>query len=157
MAAVATSRPRSPVWQRDGAGPWPSGDPDEQPVIYRTPHIPLLPTLQPPRAPWLHTAAKFKQRGRFQTENLSEQLSCREVCSYPASCNVFGRNWLGRNRACINHMCNARQAEPLISERSTERATPLSQRLAQQQRVNSKPVAVHQQIKREIQAQVLML
>lgn len=51
----------------------------------------------------------------------------------------------------------AKQAEPLTSGRSTERATPLSQRLAQQQRVDRQPVAVHQQIKRDTQAQVTLL
>lgn len=61
-------------------------DPDEQPVIYRTPHIPLLPTAQSPRAPWLHTAAmtsaKFKQPSIFQTEKALQQLSCHQVHSY---------------------------------------------------------------------------
>ena len=51
----------------------------------------------------------------------------------------------------------AKQAEPLTSGRSTERAPPLSQRVAQQQRVDRQPVAVHQQIKRETQAQVTLL
>ena len=43
----------------------------------------------------------------------------------------------------------------MMSGRSTERGTRLSRRLALQQRVDAKPVAVHQQIRRETQAQVL--
>jgi len=47
------------------------------------------------------------------------------------------------------------QAEPMASGRGTERSTSLSRRLALQQRLDAKPVAVHQQIRRETQAQVL--
>ena len=59
-------------------------DPDNQPVVYRTPHTPLLPPVQSPRAPWLHTAAmtaaKFKQPSRLQTERSLGQESCLQVC-----------------------------------------------------------------------------
>ena len=46
------------------------------------------------------------------------------------------------------------QARALTPESSTGRETPLSRRLALQQRVAAKPVAVNQQIKREMQTQV---
>ena len=39
--------------------------------------------------------------------------------------------------------------------RRTDRSTSLTRRLALQQRLDAKPVAVHQQIRRETQAQVL--
>ena len=56
----------------------PADDPDEQPVIYRTPRTPLLPTAQSPRAPWLHTATmtavRFKQLCRFQTEKVTRAV-----------------------------------------------------------------------------------
>lgn len=64
----------------------PSDDPDEHPVMCRTPHTPLLPAAQSPRAPWLRTAtvttAKFKQPSMFHTERTLQQLSCHQVNSH---------------------------------------------------------------------------
>lgn len=76
----------------------PTDDPDEQAVIYRTPHTPLLPTAQSPRAPWLRTAAmtvaKLKQPPMFPTEKALQQLSCRQVHSHLSTqcyaCYVVG-------------------------------------------------------------------
>ena len=82
------------MWQRVSARMQPADDPDEQPVIYRTPHTPLLSTAQSPIAPWLQTATKtadkLKQTSRFQTEKASEQLSC-QVHSYlsPGACRFL--------------------------------------------------------------------
>lgn len=137
----------------------------DEPVVYRTPHTPLLPTAQSPRAPWLHaatmTAAKFKQSSRFKTEKALEQMSCQVH-------SLIGTSacWLLSGLICCK-LCSEvsmhtscvtdKQAEPVMSGRSTERATPLSQRLALQQRVVQQPVAVRQQMKLETQAQVMLL
>ena len=43
----------------------------------------------------------------------------------------------------------------MASSRGTDRSTSLTRRLALQQRLDAKPVAVHQQIRHETQAQVL--
>lgn len=58
---------------------------------------------------------------------------------------------------CIHELAFTvvKQVEMLSAGIITERGTPLSRRLALQQRVDAKPVAVHQQIRREMQMQVI--
>ena len=65
------------------------------------------------------------------------------------------RAWQGAafTLAHIHFLCT--QAEPVASGRGTDRSTSLTWRLALQQRLDAKPVAAHQQIRRETQAQVL--
>ncbi|DBA94303.1 TPA: hypothetical protein ACH3X1_001915 [Trebouxia sp. C0004] len=129
--AAPMSRPRSSVWASQSTVSQQVLDQDEQPVTYRAQRSSLLPTPQSSRAPWLHTAAvtagRFKQHSRAQTTRSARQHS------FPM------------------------QAEPVASGRGTDRSTGLSRRLALQQRLDVKPVAVHQQIRRETQAQVRLL
>lgn len=146
----------------------PSDDPDEHPVMSRAPHTPLLPAAQSPRAPWLRTAtvttAKFKQPSVFHREEILQQLTCHQVNSHISTDAVHDAFVALQTvqafqlvvSICASCCVIAQQAEPLTSGRTTERATPLTQRLALQQRVDRQPVAVHQQIKRETQAQVFL-